>query len=150
MRDKFFSKTDSKVIHGLIDIIYLMFRIRLLFVRISRGRAISIAKQISRTLTNMVYCVVLSLFPLVPIFLYVIASKMRQKHPENWKKKSYEKRIASTRCLSLFKFCKTKPHLVILAVSIRLIHNCYCLFFKGKENYLKWHLQQGKGIMACS
>lgn len=74
MRDKFFSK---------IVIIYPMFRIRLLFIRFSRGRAISIAKQISRTPTNMVYYVVLSLFPLVSIFLYVIASKMRQKHPEN-------------------------------------------------------------------
>lgn len=61
MREKFFFKTDSKEIHGLIVIIYPVFRIRLLFIRFSRGRAISIAKQISRTPTNMVYYVVLSL-----------------------------------------------------------------------------------------
>jgi hypothetical protein len=62
MREKFFSKTGSKAAHGLIIIIYHMFGIRLLFIRFSRGRAISVAKQIPRTPTNMVYYVTLSVF----------------------------------------------------------------------------------------
>lgn len=84
MRDKFFSKTDSKVIHGLIVIIYPMFRIRLLFIRFFKGKSHFNCKTNFQNPDKYgLLCCPFSLFPLVPIFLYVIASKMRQKHPEN-------------------------------------------------------------------
>lgn len=64
-----FPRQDPR--HGLIIIIYHMFGIRLLFIRFSRGRIISLAKQIPRTPTNMVYYVTLPLFiPWYQYFLY--------------------------------------------------------------------------------
>lgn len=83
-----FPRQDPR--HGLIIIIYHMFGIRLLFIKFSRGRTISIAKQIPRTPTNMVYYVTLSLFfPWYQSF-YMNSFLDETKHPDNWQI-SYEK-----------------------------------------------------------
>lgn len=68
-RYKFCSKTCSNIIYGLIIITCHMFGIKPMFIRFSRGRAISITKQISRTPIDLAYYVPL------PLCLFSLTTK---------------------------------------------------------------------------
>lgn len=63
---KFCSEACSEVTYGIIIITCHMFGIKPTFIRFSRGRAIPITRQISRTPSDLVYY-----YALFPVFLFL-------------------------------------------------------------------------------